>query len=255
MSNVKKMQALIFSCIVLHLFSFAQESRKNNSLIVPQMVFVNGGTFIMGNNKANTNEKPEHKVTLHDFYIGKYEVTQAQWRAVMHTSPSVFSRCDDGPEENISWNEVQIFIRKINALTGKHYRLPTEAEWEYAAKGGNKSVGYQYSGSDNISRVAWMADNSNAVTHPVGQKQGNELGIFDMCGNVWEWCADWYDEQFFSKPDAQMPNPGGPASGTFRIVRGGSWYSNDYCSRPTYRDAFIPHGRSINIGFRLARDN
>ena len=246
---------LLFFFTLLPLFLFTQEKSQNNNTTEPQMVFVKGGTFMMGNDKANPNEKPAHKVIINDFYIGKFEVTQAQWRTVMHNTPSTFSRCDDGPEENISWDEVQVFIQKLNKLTGKHYRLPTEAEWEYAARGGTKSIGYEYSGSDNISRIAWIKDNSNEMTHPVGQKQANELGIYDMSGNVWEWCSDWYDDQFYRRLYSRKPNPVGPPSGSFKIVRGGSWYSNDYCSRPTYRDGFIPGGKSINIGFRLAQDN
>ena len=244
---------LLFS-ILLPVFAFAQESRQGNTIKEPQMMLVKGGTYMMGSNNANPNEKPAHKVVVNDFYIGIYEVTQAQWRAVMHNNPGVFVN-EDGPEENISWDEVQEYINKLNKLTGKKYRLPTEAEWEYAAKGGSKSIGYLYSGSDDIKRIAWIKDNSSDMPHPVGQKQANELGIYDMSGNVWEWCSDWYDDVFYRRLYSRRPNPIGPKTGTFKIVRGGSWYSNEYCSRPTYRDGFIPGGKSTNIGFRLARDN
>ena len=244
---------LLFS-ILLPVFAFAQESRQSNTIKEPQMILVKGGTYMMGSNNANPNEKPAHKVVVNDFYIGIYEVTQAQWRAVMHNNPGVFVN-EDGPEENISWDEVQEYINKLNKLTRKKYRLPTEAEWEYAAKGGSKSIGYLYSGSDDIKRIAWIKDNSSEMPHPVGQKQANELGIYDMSGNVWEWCSDWYDDVFYRRLYSRRPNPIGPKTGTFKIVRGGSWYSNEYCSRPTYRDGFIPGGKSTNIGFRLARDN
>ena len=245
---------LLFLSILLPVFAHAQESRQANTAKEPQMILVKGGTYMMGSNNANPNEKPAHKVIVNDFYIGIYEVTQAQWRAVMHNNPAAFVN-EDGPEENISWDEVQEYINNLNKLTGKKYRLPTEAEWEYAAKGGSKSIGYLYSGSDDIKRIAWIKDNSSDMPHPVGQKQANELGIYDMSGNVWEWCADWYDDVFYRRLYSRRPNPIGPKTGTFKIVRGGSWYSNEYCSRPTYRDGFIPGGKSTNIGFRLARDN
>ncbi|MBQ3247459.1 MAG: SUMF1/EgtB/PvdO family nonheme iron enzyme, partial [Alistipes sp.] len=161
-----------------------------------EMVFVKGGTFTMGataeqGSDADSDEKPAHSVTVSNFYIGKYEVTQAQWEAVMGKNPSRF-KGDNLPVERVSWNDIQKFIEKLNAKTGKRYRLPTEAEWEYAARGGNQSKGYKYSGSNDIGSVAWYTDNSSSPTHPVGQKQPNELGLYDMSGNVYEWCSDWH---------------------------------------------------------------
>ncbi len=213
----------------------------------PEMVFVEGGTFKMGSNDYDS-EKPIHDVTLSDFYIGKYPVTQAQWHAVMGENPSHFKGCDDCPVENVSWDDVQEFIKKLNDRTGKNYRLPTEAEWEYAARGGNKSKGYKYAGSDNLDEVGWYNGNAGSKTHPVGQKKPNELGIYDMSGNVWEWCADWYG----AYPSEPQTNPTGPAKGTDRVVRGGSWVDFDNFCRVSYRFRYNFDFRNLNIGFRLA---
>jgi formylglycine-generating enzyme required for sulfatase activity len=171
-----------------------------------EMVLVQGGTFTMGSNSGDSDEKPLHQVTLSDFYIGKYEVTQKQWREIMGNNPSHFNG-DERPVEYVSWNDAQEFIRKLNAKTGQKYRLPTEAEWEYAACGGQQSRGYTYSGSNDINAVAWYGNNSNNKTHAVGQKQANELGLHDMSGNVWEWCGDWYDNY----SSGAQTNPAGPA--------------------------------------------
>ena len=157
------------------------------------MVFVQGGSFQMGSNNGQSDEKPVHSVTVSDFYIVKYEVTQKEWRDIMGSNPSKW-KGDNLPVEKVSWDDVQTFIKKLNAKTGLNYRLPTEAEWEYAARGGNKSNGYKYSGSNDIGSVAWYASNSGSKTHSVGQKKPNELGIYDMTGNVWEWCNDWYGD-------------------------------------------------------------
>ena len=217
-----------------------------------EMVFVKGGTFTMGataeqGSDASSNEKPTHSVKLSDFYIGKYEVTQAQWKAIMGTNPSNW-KGDNLPVENVSWNDVQEFITKLNAQTGKKYRLPTEAEWEYAARGGNQSKGYKYSGSNSISNIAWYDANSNKMTHIVGQKSPNELGIYDMSGNVWEWCQDWlgnYSSSF-------QTNPIGPSSGSYRVLRGGSWSYVARTCRVSIRGYSKPADRYNRHGFRLA---
>ncbi len=216
-----------------------------------EMVFVEGGTFQMGatseqGSDADSDEKPVHSVTVTDFYIGKYEVTQAQWKAVMGNNPSRFQG-DNLPVENVSWNDIQEFIKKLNRLTGKKYRLPTEAEWEYAARGGKKSKGYKYAGSNSIGEVAWYDSNSGYETHPVGQKQPNELGLYDMSGNVWEWCQDWYGNYNSSS----QTNPSGPASGSYRVLHGGSWSYYARNCRVSNRDSNSPSSRRHNYGFRL----
>ncbi|WP_239060764.1 formylglycine-generating enzyme family protein [Bacteroides sp. 519] len=214
------------------------------------MIHIEGGTFTMGASEQSRDsyddEYPVHQVTLNSYSIGKYEVTQLQWKQVMGSNPSYF-KGDNLPVENVSWDDVQKFINKLNALTGKKYRLPTEAEWEYAARGGNKSQRYEYSGSHSISDVGWYTDNSNN-THAVGTKSPNELGIYDMSGNVWEWCADWYGAY---NSNAQT-NPKGPATGSDRIYRGGSWDDYARYSRVSYRGSSTPDFRSSYLGFRLA---
>ena len=193
------------------------------------------------------NEKPVHRVTLtNNYYIGKYEVTQALWQAVMGSNPSS-SKGDDLPVEEVSWNDCQDFISKLNAITGKRFRLPTEAEWEYAARGGKKSRGYQYSGSNTLGDVAWYDGNSGSKTHAVGTKQPNELGIYDMAGNVYEWCQDRYGS-YSSSPQT---NPTGAASGSDRVIRGGDWGQLARFCRASDRSCHAPDGSSFILGFRL----
>ncbi len=225
-----------------------------------EMVYVEGGTFTMGctskkGSDCSEKEKPIHKVTLSDYYIGKYEVTQRQWQAIMGVStklsnPSYFSNCDSCPVENISWEDIQVFLSILNKKTSKTYRLPTEAEWEYAARGGisnSSGTATKYLGSDNISYIAWYLDNSSNRTHPVGRKAPNDLGIYDMSGNVWEWCSDWYGDYSSSR----QTNPKGSANGSNRVLRGGGWnYSPRYC-RVSYRNGINPEDRGSNCGFRL----
>ena len=192
-------------------------------------------------------EKPAHSVTLSSFYIGKYEVTQSLWKAVMGSNPSDW-KGDNLPVENVSWNDSQTFLRKLNAMTGKNFRLPTEAEWEYAARGGNLSRGYQYSGSKKIDDVAWYNNNSGGETHPVGTKAPNELGIYDMSGNVCEWCQDWIG----SYSSSAQTNPKGPSSGSDRVLRGGSWYYGARYCRMAFRYGITPGYGYNNLGLRLA---
>ena len=215
------------------------------------MVKVEAGNFNMGATpemkKPYDWEKPVHSVTLtNDYYIGKYEVTQVLWQAVMGSNPSKFKGADL-PVEQVSWNDCQDFISKLNAMTGKRFRLPTEAEWEFAARGGNKSRGYQYSGSKTIGDVAWYKDNSGHKTHAVGTKQPNELGIYDMAGNVWEWCQDWYDS-YSSSPQT---NPTGAVSGSYRVCRGGSWSFSARNCRSSSRSNGTPVFCDGNLGLRL----
>jgi formylglycine-generating enzyme required for sulfatase activity len=173
----------------------------------------------MGSNESD-DEKPIHNVTISDFYMGKTEVTQAQWEAVMGDNPSYFKNCSSCPVESVSWDDIQIYLTKLNKLTGKSYRLPTEAEWEYAARGGVSSVGTLYAGANDANTVAWNNSNSSTKVHEVATKKANELGLYDMTGNVWEWCSDWYG----SYTASNQTNPTGVRSGTYRVLRGGSWY-------------------------------
>ena len=216
-----------------------------------KMIRVEGGTFTMGatseqGSDAYDDEKPAHQVTLSSYYLGETEVTQELWQAVMGSNPSKFKGADR-PIENVSWDDCQTFIRKLNSLTGKTFRLPTEAEWEYAARGGNKSQGYKYSGSNTVGNVAWFDDNSGSKTHSVKIKSPNELGIYDMSGNVWEWCQDWYGS-YSSSPQT---NSTGPASGSGRVDRGGGWGNNARGCRVSFRDYITPDFRSYRLGFRL----
>ena len=218
------------------------------------MIAVEGGTFTMGAtaeqaSDAYSDEKPTHQVTLSSYYIGKTEVTQELWQAVMGSNPSGFSGANL-PVEKVSWEDCQIFIAILNELTGKYFRLPTEAEWEYAARGGSKSQGYKYSGSNTVDDVAWYPSNSSSKTHPVATKAPNELGIYDMIGNVLEWCSDWYSSSYYSS--SSQYNPTGPASGSRRVYRGGSWGSSARLCRVSYRDYNGPSYRFYNLGLRLA---
>lgn len=234
--------------------SFEVRAMLSNKSIIStdgfEMVFVKGGTFQMGSNKGDNDEKPIHTVTLSDFYIGKYEVTQKQWKAFMDSNPSNFTNCDNCPVERVSWKDIQEFIKKLNQKTGKNYRLPTEAEWEYAARGGIKSRGYKYAGSNNLADVAWHDENAGNKTHPVGQKAANELGIYDMVGNVWEYCSDWYG----SYSSSSKRNPLGPASGNGRVRRGGGWKDKVRYLRVSNRNSWNPDHRNYNLGFRLTMD-
>ena len=233
-------------------------SSSGNTITIPvkngisiDMVRVEAGTFTMGATAEMEDpygdEKPTHQVTLtNDYYMGKYEVTQALWKAVMGNNPSGF-KGDNLPVEMVGWDDCQEFIGKLNRITGKKFRLPTEAEWEYAARGGNKSRGYQYSGSNNLSDVAWFLDNSGEMTHAVGTKQPNELGIYDMTGNVWEWCQDWYG----AYSSSSQVNPTGANSGSSRMIRGGCWISGARGCRSSYRYDCTPGYRRNGVGLRL----
>ena len=216
------------------------------------MVRVDGGTFTMGatseqGSDADDDEKPAHQVTLSTYYIGETEVTQALWETVMGDNPSKF-KGENLPVEKVSWKDCQKFISQLNTATGKRFRLPTEAEWEYAARGGSKSRGYKYSGSNDLGSVAWYDYSNSSKTHNVKTKQPNELGLYDMSGNVWEWCQDWYG----SYSSGSKTNPTGPSSGYKRVRRGGSWiYNARYC-RSSIRFDSTPSNRSYNLGLRLA---
>lgn len=226
------------------------------------MKYVEGSDFYMGTQSDNPDEpnfdidapleeQPVHKVMLNSFYLGETEVTQALWLAVMGEDPGWDDKYGFGsnyPSYNVSWDDCQEFIRTLNRYTGKRFRLPTEAEWEYAARGGNKSKGYRYAGSNLVDQVSWHQDNSGNIAHPVKLKKVNELKLYDLSGNLWEWCSDWYDDYC---SDSQS-NPKGPSEGTIRVIRGGSWYDDYDYGRPSNRFYSVPDYASYYIGFRIA---
>jgi len=219
-----------------------------------EMVFVKGGCFQMGDTFGDGagDEKPVHEVCVGNFYMGKYEVTQGQWRQVMGSNPSLFSSCgDDCPVENVSWNNAQTFIEKLNHSSGKRYRLPTEAEWEYAARSGGKKEKWAGTSSESsLGEYAWYDANAGGKTHPVGQKKPNGLGLYDMTGNVWEWCSDWYGGKYYG--ESVRVDPEGPFSGSYRVFRGGSWNSGAAATRAAVRGRRDPDYRYYGLGFRLA---
>ena len=253
--------------------NFAQSSR----VILPIMVEVKGGTYSMGSNAIANDEKPAHKVTLSDFSIGKYEVTYAEFLRFIHATGYIIEaelpdsvRIKKGygprtfiepfmdviasdsmrPVGNINWYDAQAYIKWLNESTGKNYRLPTEAEWEYAAIGGPKSTPTVYVGGVDLDKLSWYFDNAGSISHIVGQKMANELGIYDMSGNVREWCSDWYGEFYYaSSPEM---NPQGPDLGNQRVLRGGSWVSSKERMRITFRNYDFPYLSHNDYGFRLA---
>ena len=218
-----------------------------------KMVTVVGGTFTMGATAEQGDaawdwEKPAHHVTLSGYCIGETEVTQALWQAVMGSNPSSFTGDMQRPVECVTWNDCQTFITKLNEMTGKTFRLPTEAEWEYAARGGKRSQGYKYAGSNTIGDVAWYLSNSSSTTHAVATKAPNELGLYDMSGNVCEWCQDWYG----SYSSESQTNPTGPASGSGRVDRSGCWMDYDRSCRVSFRVNDNPTYSGNILGLRLA---
>jgi len=263
----------VFDSTAIYFFYVRAKSTYNRSgysvlvlagpLKVPSymdMVFVKGGTFQMGG--TNLEELPIHNVTLSSFFLGKYEITQRQWKNVvqwkqgsattpLNPDPSSFHG-EYLPVDNVNWNDIQIWIGYLNEKEGtKKYRLPTEAEWEFSARGGTSSLGYSYSGSNVVDNVAWSATNSGNTRHIVGTRNANELGIYDMSGNAWEWCSDWYAT--YTSPD--QTNPAGPSAGTYRVLRGGSSNDDSSVCRVAFRNYYAPSLSTSNFGFRLAKDN
>ena len=230
-------------------------SVKAQSVTEPEMIFVAGGTFTMGCTYEQgidcaTDEKPSHEVQITGFTIAKYEVTQALWKQIMGSNPSRF-KGDSLPVENVSWDDVQVFLQRLNAKTGKNYRLPTEAEWEYAARGGQQSRQTQFAGSFELETVAWCSTNSENTTHNVGGRQPNELGLYDMSGNVWEWCGDYYG----TYPADKQTNPTGAKKGSARILRGGCYAGIASQCRVSARKSLYQGGKDFMTGFRLAMDD
>lgn len=221
--------------------------------LIGNMVYVQGGTFIMGRTSSKAywcddSDQPAHQVTVGSFYICKYEVTQKLWKAFMGNNPS-WTKADNMPVEWVNWVTAQKFIRKLNAFSGKKFRLPTEAEWEYAARGGNRSHNYLYSGSDDINAVAWWKDNSGDKLHPVGTKRPNELGLYDMTGNAYEWCSDWQEPY----QSGAQTNPKGPQTGDWKVMRGGNQSSSESESGVMTRSQCMPDIATC-CGLRLVCD-
>lgn len=274
---------------VLLLFAFLQPAkaqRKYNktdtSILHFYMVQADGGSFDLGSDDEGADRKPAHTVKLKDFNISAYEVKQMQWKAVMGDNPSFYD-CDECPVTNVSWDDAQAFIEKLNSMTGKHYRLPTEAEWEYAARGGSHEdlvkekhlrggvneflipdeqkgqmkqekdlKGKKFAGRRGPQSIAWYDQNSEGHVHPVGRKASNDLGLYDMSGNAEEWCSDYYAGNYGSKNTVE--NPQGPERGKSRVVRGGSFESAGVETIVVRRAAYLPDTKSMSLGFRLAED-
>ena len=266
-------------------------NRQNGDIIkdLPwlEMVYVEGGTFKMGSEEGDSDEKPIHEVSVNNYYIGMYEVTVAQFKRFIDATSYQTDAEKDGdsyiwngsewekkaginweydtqgnrrpeseyqhPVIHVSWNDCKAFCNWLSKETGEDYRLPTEAEWEYVARGGNKSKGYNYSGSNSLDELAWYNGNSGSKTHSVGDKESNELGIYDISGNVWEWCSDWYGADYYGKSPKE--NPQGPENGEYRVVRGGSWGNSDNSCRVAGRNSVNPNSRVNDLGFRLVRDS
>lgn len=248
---------ILFTIVIKTCYCFELFAQDVVIKIEQNMVLVEGGIFTMGQTDPNVSckgctadEQPPHKVNLESFYICKYEVTQKDWIEIMGTDPNFEGECETCPIEGVSWKDVQQFITKLNDKSGKQFRLPTEAEWEFAARGGKKSQNFYYSGSNNAAEVSWFSVKTEDKLHPVGQKKANELGLFDMSGNVWEWCSDIYAADYYSKSPAD--NPTGPQEGKDKVLRGGSWYNQSFDSRVTARYRFYPTFRTNANGFRLA---
>ena len=268
-----KKQILLLACLLLGglftltLVSCGDDDDNNGSIkleaqefsveqVFFTMVPVEGGKFKMGapdtDTEAQSNERPQHEVTVSSFYIAETEVTQALWKAVMGADNNPgYPKGALLPVNCVSWDACQQFIAKLNTLTGKKFRLPTEAEWEYAARGGNKSEGYKFAGSNNVAEVAWYGGNSESKIWEVAKKAPNELDLYDMTGNVWEWCQDWYAADYYSS--SPSTNPKGPATGEQRVLRGGDVIQPSKSSRVSQRSCKEPDTESsMYCGFRLA---
>jgi len=280
------MKCILSSLLMLCFLQPAMAQRKyystGNTPLQVYMSKVTGGTFTLGDDNEAMDRRPAHFVTLKDFHIGTYEVTQEQWKLVMGNNPSTYI-CENCPVTNVSYNDIQAFISKLNGMTGKSYRLPTEAEWEYAARGGEKEklirsynkvspggvnqllapnadrtipdkelTGKKYSGKRLPQDVAWYERNSRDHVHPIGKKKPNEIGVFDMSGNAEEWCADFYAPNYGSR--SEVADPHGPSSGKSHVVRGGSWTNPASELAVTRRSAYLPDTRTSSLGFRLVSE-
>ena len=228
----------------------AQDKQYANSIGM-EFVLIPSGSFLMGSKSGEEDEAPVHKVTISKpFYLGKYEVTQEQWEAVMQSNPSK-NKGRNNPVERVSWNDAQEFVNRLNAKEGHNrYRLPTEAEWEYAARAGTNTASSFGNNANELSSHAWWKENSGNTTHPVGQKKPNPYGLYDIYGNVWEWVQDWHGEKYYAKSPGTDPK--GPSSGNARVRRGGGWDGDAWECRSAYRSCTMPDLLDSYIGFRLA---
>lgn len=261
------MLACVSMVLTFHLSSFTLQAQDTvltielGDSVWFEMVGVRGGTFTMGSNSARglkvsyESSQPEHRVTVGDYYVGRHEVTQALWRAVMGANPSHFVG-DSMPVEQVSWEDAQLFCTMLSQLTGRRFRLPTEAEWEYAARGGSLSHNYNFAGSNDRDACAWYCVNSGGCTHRVGQMQPNELGLYDMSGNVAEWCADWMASysDLIGADGGTLVNPHGPRTGDSRVLRGGHYNSTSPGCTVYDRGWYLPTGRYEYYGLRLVMD-
>jgi formylglycine-generating enzyme required for sulfatase activity len=247
--------ATLFALVGLPCFADGTSSGARPDLVAIEMVAIPGGTLGIG---ADSPGKRVHTAAIRSFHMGKFEVTQGQWRSVLGSSPAHFPTGDNYPVESVSWDDCQAFIGKLNEMTGRHYRLPTEAEWEYACRAG--TTGERYG---SPAAIAWYDRNSGGSTHPVGEKQPNAFGLYDMLGNVWEWCQDWYSEDWYrdhpardgpSRSSNGHSNPTRPGWGSLRVFRGGSWGDSASYLRASLRGSFDPGQRGNYLGFRLAAD-
>jgi formylglycine-generating enzyme required for sulfatase activity len=251
---MKKISILLSSIFCIFLFIPTTSGQK----IEPEMVFVEGGTFIMGSDDGDEDEKPKHEVKINNFYMSKYEITVDEYRNFCSATGRNFGEEESWSKANhpaiyVSWNIATEYCKWLSSETNKKYRLPTEAEWEYAAAGGKKSKGYKYSGNENIDQVAWYQGSiPEDGTQPVGSLDPNELGIYDMSGNVWEWCLDTYKSDYYSVSEKE--NPKGAKTGNWKIVRGGSWADKASYARITYRQSNLPGNAGFNDGFRIVRE-
>ena len=243
-----KMNMLFFTALLVFLFS-------QRAIAAPEMVLVKGGCFQMGDTFGNgsEDERPVHKVCVDDFYIGKYEVTQREWVELMETNPSDFKNCDNCPVENVSWVDASKYIKKLSEKTGKQYRLPTEAEWEYASRSGGKKELWSGTSDDvKLGDYAWYRNNTDESTNPVGRKKPNGLGIYDMSGNVSEWVWDGYDKKYYEKSPEDNPKAPLDEHKNERVFRGGSWIAKPWAIRTTNRNMNAPDTKDAVCGFRLA---
>ncbi len=249
--------------MVFEYFFRSKETKARRESIAPKinedMLPVPSGSFLMGYNDGEDDERPIHNVLVNSFYLGKYVITQEQWFDLMETRPwlnlEYVCSGDHFPVVNVNWYDVKAFIGKLNKISGENFRLPTETEWEYACRAGSKTKFIHGNTRANLYRFAWYYDNAfrkkEMYAHEVGTLKPNNWGFYDMTGNVYEWCSDWYSRNYYNKSPVQ--NPQGPMYGKYKVVRGGDWARNDYFLRVASRRYYSPHYKDINVGFRLAK--